>query len=81
MAQGKPDPNWGLHLVDADIAMGDLVDVVGKAGGGVESGAPVARTELKSMGPRRVRRRGFLISTRGMVSATAPIRLSTLTAL
>jgi hypothetical protein len=30
MAQGKPDPNWGLHLVDANIAMGDLVDVVGK---------------------------------------------------
>jgi hypothetical protein len=30
MAQGKPDPNWGLHLNDANIAMGDLVDVVGK---------------------------------------------------
>ena len=30
MAQGKPDPNWGLHLNDANIAMGDLVDVLGK---------------------------------------------------
>ncbi|MDP3493318.1 MAG: DUF3089 domain-containing protein [Hyphomonadaceae bacterium] len=30
MAQGKPDPNWGLHLNDANIVMGDLVDVVGK---------------------------------------------------
>ena len=30
MAQGKPDPGWGLHLNDANIVMGDLVDVVGK---------------------------------------------------
>lgn len=30
IAQGKPDPNWGLHLNDANIGMGDLVDVVGK---------------------------------------------------
>ena len=30
MAQGKPDPNWGLHLNDANIAMGDLVDLLGK---------------------------------------------------
>lgn len=29
-ADGKPDPNWGLHLVDANVGMGDLVDVVGK---------------------------------------------------
>jgi hypothetical protein len=29
MAQGKPDPSWGLHLNDANIGMGDLVDVVG----------------------------------------------------
>ncbi len=25
-----PDPTWGLHLVDANIALGDLVGVVGK---------------------------------------------------
>jgi hypothetical protein len=25
MAQGKPDPNWGLHLNDANIGMGDIV--------------------------------------------------------
>lgn len=30
MAQGKPDPAWGLHLNDANLGMGDLVDVVGK---------------------------------------------------
>lgn len=30
MAAGKPDPAWGLHLNDANIAMGDLVDVLGK---------------------------------------------------
>jgi hypothetical protein len=30
MAQGKPDPNWGLHLIDANLAMGDLVDILGK---------------------------------------------------
>ncbi len=30
MAQGKPDPNWGLHLNDANIVMGDLVDILGK---------------------------------------------------
>ncbi|HEY7799359.1 MAG TPA: DUF3089 domain-containing protein [Hyphomonadaceae bacterium] len=30
MAQGKPDPSWGLHLNDANVGMGDLVDIVGK---------------------------------------------------
>jgi hypothetical protein len=30
MAQGKPDPGWGLHLNDANVAMGNLVDVVGR---------------------------------------------------
>jgi hypothetical protein len=30
MAQGKPDPGWGLHLNDANVGMGDLVDIVGK---------------------------------------------------
>jgi hypothetical protein len=28
--QGKPDPGWGLHLNDANVAMGNLVDVVGR---------------------------------------------------
>ncbi|MEP7211319.1 MAG: DUF3089 domain-containing protein [Alphaproteobacteria bacterium] len=32
MANGKPDPSWGLHLVDANLGMGDLVDNVGKQG-------------------------------------------------
>lgn len=26
---GKPSADWGLHLIDANIAMGNLVDVVG----------------------------------------------------
>lgn len=30
MAAGKPDPSWGLHLVDANLGMGDLVDNLGK---------------------------------------------------
>jgi hypothetical protein len=24
----SPDATWGLHLVDANIALGDLVDIV-----------------------------------------------------
>jgi hypothetical protein len=26
--QPSPDATWGLHLVDANIALGDLVDLV-----------------------------------------------------
>lgn len=26
---GKPQPNWGLHLVDVNLAMGNLLDIVG----------------------------------------------------
>jgi hypothetical protein len=25
----KPDPRWGLHMVDANLALGDLVEIVG----------------------------------------------------
>ena len=32
MAQGKPDPSWGLHLNDTNLGMGDLVDIVDKQG-------------------------------------------------
>lgn len=28
LVMGKPDANWGLHLVDMNIAMGDLVGIV-----------------------------------------------------
>jgi hypothetical protein len=31
-ADGKVLANWGLHLVDANIAMGNLVDIVGRQG-------------------------------------------------
>ena len=30
IANGQALPNWGLHLVDANIAMGNLIDIVGK---------------------------------------------------
>jgi hypothetical protein len=30
MAAGKPNPTWGLHLIDVHEAMGDLVTIVGK---------------------------------------------------
>jgi hypothetical protein len=32
LAGGKPDPSWGLHLNDANLGMGDLVDIVDKQG-------------------------------------------------
>jgi hypothetical protein len=32
MANGAPDPAWGLHLVDANLGMGDLVDIVRQQG-------------------------------------------------
>jgi hypothetical protein len=28
MTEGKPNASWGLHLIDAHLAMGNLVDVV-----------------------------------------------------
>jgi hypothetical protein len=30
MAGGKPNPSWGLHLIDVHAAMGDLVEIVGQ---------------------------------------------------
>jgi hypothetical protein len=30
MANGKPNPSWGLHLIDVHAAMGNLVDIVGR---------------------------------------------------
>jgi hypothetical protein len=32
MAAGKPNPSWGLHLIDVHAAMGDLVEVVRRQG-------------------------------------------------
>ena len=32
MANGKPDAGWGLHLNDANIAMGSLVDILSRQG-------------------------------------------------
>jgi hypothetical protein len=31
-AMGRVQANWGMHLVDVNIAMGNLVDIVGKQG-------------------------------------------------
>jgi hypothetical protein len=30
MAAGKPNPSWGLHLIDVHAAMGDLIALVGR---------------------------------------------------
>ena len=30
MANGKPNASWGLHLIDVHVAMGSLVEIVGK---------------------------------------------------
>lgn len=30
MANGKPNPSWGLHLIDVHVAIGNLVDIVGR---------------------------------------------------
>jgi hypothetical protein len=28
VTNGKPNPSWGLHLVDVHVAMGNLLDIV-----------------------------------------------------
>ena len=28
MANGQPNPSWGLHLIDVHLAMGNLVEIV-----------------------------------------------------
>jgi hypothetical protein len=30
MRDGQVQADWGLHLIDANVAMGNLVDIVGK---------------------------------------------------
>jgi hypothetical protein len=30
MTAGKPNPSWGLHLIDVHEAMGNLVSIVGR---------------------------------------------------
>lgn len=32
MANGAPDPVWGLHLIDANVGIGDLANVIEKQG-------------------------------------------------
>jgi hypothetical protein len=32
MANGEVNPSWGLHLIDANLAMGNLVDIVREQG-------------------------------------------------
>ena len=32
VANGQVNPAWGLHLIDANLAMGNLVDIVGAEG-------------------------------------------------
>ena len=35
MANGQVNASWGLHLIDVNLAMGNLVDVVPRTGQGV----------------------------------------------
>ncbi len=35
MANGQVNASWGLHLIDVNLAMGNLVDIVARAGQGV----------------------------------------------
>lgn len=32
MANGQVNASWGLHLIDVNLAMGNLVDIVGRQG-------------------------------------------------
>ena len=32
MANGQPNASWGLHLIDVNLAIGNLVDIVGAQG-------------------------------------------------
>ena len=32
MANGQVNASWGLHLIDVNLAMGNLVDIVGQQG-------------------------------------------------
>ncbi|MDZ4762611.1 MAG: DUF3089 domain-containing protein [Alphaproteobacteria bacterium] len=41
-ANGKPDAGWGLHLIDANLAMGDLVDVIARQGAAWKKRIPEA---------------------------------------
>jgi hypothetical protein len=38
MANGKPNPSWGLHLIDVHAAIGNLVEIVGKQARAYEAG-------------------------------------------
>jgi Protein of unknown function (DUF3089) len=40
LLDGKPQANWGLHLVDANLTIGNLADVVGEEGRAYLPGAP-----------------------------------------
>jgi hypothetical protein len=37
MANGEPNASWGLHLIDVNLAMGNLVVIVRSAGQGRSS--------------------------------------------
>jgi hypothetical protein len=39
LLEGKAQANWGLHLVDANLTIGNLADVVGEEGRAYLAGA------------------------------------------
>src|SRR3954470_5098019 len=49
----SPDPSWGLHLADVNIALGELVGLVGKEAATAAARAPTtARPAKKAANPR-----------------------------
>src|SRR2546430_11115150 len=56
----SPTPDWGLHLADANLPLGDLVDLVG-----TEAGAYLRSTRVRLSVRRQCTRRGLRISVTG----------------
>ena len=42
LANGKPQANWGLHLIDVNLAMGNLVDIIGQQRSGLAQTAEMS---------------------------------------
>ena len=61
----SPDPSWGLHLADANIALGELVDEVGRAGARYVLGrTPRPRIVRRPARVSRKRRLSLIVSCR-----------------
>ena len=60
----SPDPTWGLHLVDVNIAMGNLVTIVGRQGEAYVERACLTRAGLSGLGSNRAADRRRLTGRR-----------------